>query len=197
MPDSIPGKQSWPSHRHPSRVGPKRSRRAGEPEGRESPLQDSPVHTPRPKSGAPLSPLTRLWPSGQALHLGARLQPSPLPFFRSGPSPQQPCPQPALPTPSPPIPAPSSDLLPPPPTPFPPTPQWGGGPGGRAPSPARLRQRRRRLCLCLGVGAKGATGFGDVLAPTDGGVVGVGSWAHVGRNGGGPYPQHPPSLPAR
>lgn len=52
------------------------------------------------------------------------------------------------------------------------------------------------LYLCLGVGAKGATGFGDVLAPADGGVVGVGSWAHTGRNGGGPYPQHPPSLPA-
>lgn len=43
------------------------------------------------------------------------------------------------------------------------------------------------LCLWLGrgVGVTGATGFGGVLAPADGGEVGVGGWAHSGRNGGG------------
>lgn len=46
------------------------------------------------------------------------------------------------------------------------------------------------------VGAKGATGFGGVLAPADGGEVRVGGWAHSGRNGGGLSPQVPPSLSA-
>lgn len=54
------------------------------------------------------------------------------------------------------------------------------------------------LCLCLGrgVGVTGATGFGGVLAPADGGEVEVGGWAHSGRNGGGLSSQLPPSLPA-
>lgn len=59
----------------------------------------------------------------------------------------------------------------------PPQPGCGSGVGGW-------------LCLCLGrgVGAKGATGFGGVLAPADGGEVRVGGWAHSGRNGGGLSP---------
>lgn len=141
MPDSIPRKQSWPPK---SQVGPRRSRRLGNLKGIPSPR--FPCPHPRPKFGVPISPLTRLGPASQALHLGACPQPSPLPFFRSGPSPQPPCPQTALPTPSLPHPGPFPRL---PPTPFPPTPQWGGGPGGRAPSPARLRQRWWRLALSL------------------------------------------------
>lgn len=65
----------------------------------------------------------------------------------------------------------------------PPQPGCGSGGGGW-------------LCLCLGrgVGAKGATGFGGVLAPADGGEVRVGGWAHCGRSGGGVIPLAP-SLP--
>lgn len=185
MPDSIPRKQSWPPK---SQVGPRRSRRLGNLKGIPSPR--FPCPHPRPKFGVPISPLTRLGPASQALHLGACPQPSPLPFFRSGPSPQPPCPQTALPTPSLPHPGPFPRL---PPTLSRPHLNGAGGLGdGPPPQPGCGSGGGGWLYLCLGVGAKGATGFGDVLAPADGGVVGVGSWAHIGRNGGGPYPQHPP-----
>lgn len=109
----------------------------GIPSSRSTPPTPSQIRSYHPSSH-------RLLHSERALHLGASPQPPSLPFFRSGPSPQQPRPQPALPAPSL-----SSPLLPQPPTPFPPTPQWGGEPGGRAPSPARLRQRWWRLAVSL------------------------------------------------
>lgn len=116
MPDSIPGKQSWPSHRHPSRVGPKRSRRAGEPEGRESPLQDSPVHTPVPNPELPSRLSPGSGPLGKPSTSGPVSSPrrshssaqAPLP---SNPVPSRPS-RPHLP-PSRPPPATSSHLLPP------------------------------------------------------------------------------------
>lgn len=173
-------------------MGPKRSRRTGKPEGNPLFKIHTPHPPPRPKFGVTIPPLSASCTQNEP----STSEPVPSPR-RSHSSAQAPLP--SNPVPSPPSrprpsPAPSSHSLPPPSRPHlngagslgdGPLPQPGCGSGGGG-----------WLYLCLGVGAKGATGFGDVLAPADGGVVGVGSWAHTGRNGGGPYPQHPPSLPA-
>lgn len=100
---------------------------------------------------------------------------------------------------SPPSPPPSPSRHPPPasshPIPAPTSVGWGARGAGPLPSQAAAAVVAGG-CLCLGrgVGAKGATGFGGVLAPADGGEVRVGGWAHCGRNGGGVVPPAP-SLP--
>lgn len=153
------------------------------------------VHTPSPNSQAlhlfqPSSPLDPPLVPSHPLHSR--------PFF-----PQQPSSLPALPAPiSPPTPIPSSTPLAAPSTLLlpslscphlsgvgglggwpPPQPGCGSGGGGWL---------SLSWCRCQG----GATGFGGVLAPADGGEVRVGGWTHNSRNGGGLSPQLPPCLPS-
>lgn len=153
-----------------------------------------PVHTPISNSqGVPLSSLLCLFhPSSLSGPLSFPQQPSPhRPLsFSHQPSPQARPPRPNLS----PIPsstsllAPSSLLLPSLSCPH--LSGVGGLGGWPPPQPGCRSGGGGWLCLCLsrGVGAKGATGFGGVLAPAEGGEVRVGGWAHSGRNGGGLSP---------
>lgn len=197
MPNSIPRKQTWPSHRHPKVMwGQKTQQKGWKPEGDPLFKTHSRVHTPVPNSELP-SLLSDRTPALWASPPPRSLCPAPvapiLPLRPLSPATLSPASQPHL--------SPSRPFRRPPPTsshpPSRPHLNGAGGLGdGPPPQPGCGSGGGGWLYLCLGVGAKGATGFGDVLAPADGGVVGVGSWTHSGRNGGGPYPQHPPSLPA-
>lgn len=113
MPDSIPRKQTWLLTSTPEVMwGQNAAEGLGNLKGIPSSRSTPPTPTPSQiRSQHPSS--HRLLDSERALHLGTSPQPSSLPFFCSGPSPQQPCPQPALPAPSLPSPVP---LQPPPPT---------------------------------------------------------------------------------
>lgn len=164
-------------------------------------VQELPLHTPIPNvQGLHLSFL---------LFLSSFLPQAPSPF-PSNPLPsqlssfsQQPSSQPALPDPISPPPSPPRPFQHPRPSsshPFPAPTSVGWGAWGAGPLPSQSAAAVvAGGCVSASVGvvgAKGATGFGGVLAPADGGEVRVAGWAHSGRNGGGLSPQLPPSLPA-
>lgn len=151
-----------------------------------------PVHTPSQMHRVSASP-----PSQASSPFPSNPLPS-RPFFS-----HQPSPRPALPDPIfPPSPPPRPFQHPPPssshPFPAPTSVGWGAWGAGPLPSQAAAAVVAGG-CVSASVGVsvpRGATGFGGVLAPADGGEVRVGGWAHSGRNGGGLSPQLPPSLPS-
>lgn len=193
-------KRLSPRHNCPRVMWRQRARR-GIGEGSGTPSPGLPIHTPIPNlQGLHLSFL---------LFLSSFLPQAPSPF-PSNPLPsqlssfsQQPSSQPALPAPISPPPSPPRPFQHPRPSsshPFPAPTSVGWGAWGAGPLPSQSAAAVvAGGCVSASVGvvgAKGATGFGGVLAPADGGEVRVGGWAHSGRNGGGLSPQLPPSLPA-
>lgn len=186
----------WPSPRHnPLTVLRGQRARKGNGEGEGIPSPGFPVHTPIPN-------LQGLHLSSLCLPFFLRLRPPLLSPATSHPFPSNPLPSPpSRPNLSPTLSstslsAPSSRLLPSRSCPH--LSGVGSLGGWPPPQPGCRSGGGGWLCLCLrrGVGAKGATGFGGVLAPADGGEVRVGGWAHGGRSGGGLSPRLPPSLPA-